>query len=847
MKLSTITTFFAVTAVLALVMVPLFQGLFAEPSLSPKLKRISLKHLQEAEVADPANRDEHDYEFRRLSELPTTGEIADASGQSSAAIKEPELDTLTITPLPPIQQMDDSSFVQLASYASPVEDSLPIAETVELASHIPEPVGPEILAAWQSEAPQAEHSTWNPHAEQMSVVEFDQSDANLNLRDEHANHGEIGGFDTLKLDEGYDPGHLEDQPYSYAPIQEPDQPFSYAPISEPFEDTSAYETALFFDQIQNSKATAAEHQIRWSLNDAIMASLIYSNRVSSLRIESIEELQNVGVESGEFDVVGFVDQSFRNSSEPVGLSIDTASGVQPIVQEEDLNIAYGLRKQLRNGGEVELNQSYQVRDNDSGILVPDDQAFSRFNARVTKELLRGAGRSIALNEVLVAYHDASAQQAESVSEIANHLNDVMTAYWDIVAARGALFASMENRQLAMEVLNELEARSEIDAERNLLDQSRATIGQRELAVNDAHNDLVQAQIRLVSLVNAPELMANRNAIEILPQFDPDLQVHRLDVQSRINTAIQRRPEITEAIEQIKSAQVTDHVSLNELLPRLSTSIEAGINGLAGDRQVGAAIENQFDNDVTYQVGFNFEVPFANRQARHTKRRTELAVQRLRADWQNTIEQVKVDVLNNAQQFTATQTRLEKQRDILKFSSSELRFLGIRKNIAPKENSNPSFALTQVLAAQDRQGNAKSQLIAAIADKHRALFELNRATGILINSDVIPQEGGPPKRGLFSVYHQYIEDRQPFGVEATALERLTMAQTRQARRQKHSGVQQLIEPVWNQGPASETIALENQSVVDAPAVVDAAAENLSPWNTYTQPATEFHVPVQGLGH
>ena len=556
----------------------------------------------------------------------------------------------------------------------------------------------------------------------------------------------------------------------------------------PAQEAVGWTTGLLFEQIRSQRATTAQHEIRWSLNDAIMAALIYSNRISTLRIEPIEELQNVGVQSGQFDIVGFAEQSFRDSAEPVGSTIDTATGVQPIIQEQDLNLVYGLRQQLRTGGEIELNQSFQTRDNDSGILMPRDQVISRFNARLTKELLRGAGRSIAMNEVLVAFHDASAQRAESVGEIADHLNEVMTAYWDIFAARGALFASMENRQLAIEVLQELQARQDIDAEQNLLDQAEATIRQRELQINEANNDLARAQIRLVSLVNAPELLKNLQAIEIMPQVSPDLEARGLDIASRVNTAIQRRPEVADIIQQIKSAQVTNHVSLNDLLPRLSLSLEASLNGLEGDRQTAAAFGNQFENDITYQVGASVEVPFANRQARYNRRRTELIVERLKATWQMTVEQVKADVLDNAQEFSASQIRLQKQQEILQFSGSELRYLGLRKTVAPKETSNPSFELTQLLAAQDRQGTAKADYIAAVADKHRSIFELNRATGILINADVIPTVGGPPRPGLFSVYHQYIEERSVFADPAIALESQTRAEAKQHRR---PGIKQIL--------------------------------------------------------
>jgi len=331
--------------------------------------------------------------------------------------------------------------------------------------------------------------------------------------------------------------------------------------------------AVILDQIGNHRITGAAHELRWSLDDAIMASLVHSNRVNSLRIESTEALQNVGVEYGQFDVAAFVQQSFRDSAEPVGSSIDTASGVQPIVNEDDLNIEYGLRQQLRSGGDFEISQSYQFLDNDSGILVPTDQAISRLTGRITKEVLRGAGRSIAMNQVLVAHFDASAQRSESVANIADHLNEVMTAYWDIYAARGALFAAIENRQMAIEVRRELNARRDIDAEPNLIDQSEATIRQRALQINQAHSDLVKAQIQFISLVNAPELLNNSNNIEILPQVTPDLDHRDLDIASRVNTAIQRRPEIGDIIEQVKSAQVTNHLSLNELLPQLSLSLD----------------------------------------------------------------------------------------------------------------------------------------------------------------------------------------------------------------------------------------------------------------------------------
>ena len=763
---------------------------------------ITSKQIEVAELTQQAANESQLQELARKIEdesleirpLPLI-EPAQHSAVHPAKFLLPDNDAPSFKPLPrldpqsPPQQWD----VRQVSFLSPVETpkpaeplvlgpttQQPIIET-ESVLIVPAPARSFEVASLQDQDFESENPIKLPTADDggadQEYVEKSEEIADL-LKGEDTD----GSFDEDELEsiEGdfttpADPGG-GDGDESGAPSNS--QSFAEAPYVQPpnWIPNEAQQISSILQQISNQRVTGAANQIRWSLDDAIMASLVHSNQIASLRIESVEELQNVGVEYGEFDVAAFVEQSFQDSSEPVGSSIDTASGTQPIVQEEDFNIAYGLRRQLRSGGEFEISQSYQIRDNDSGILVPDDQAFARLNGRLTKELLRGAGRSIAMNQVLVAFHDASAQRSESVAGIADHLNEVMTAYWDIFAARGALFASIENRQMAIQVRMELNARRDIDAEPNLLDQSEATIRQRELQINQAHSDLVRAQIQFISLVNAPELLDNSNNIEILPQVTPDLEFRQLDVASRVNTAIQRRPEISDIIEQIRSAQVSDHLSLNELLPQLSLSLEASLNGLEGDRQLGDAIGNQFENDLTYQFGVDFEVPLANRRARFTKRRTELAVARLSADWQVLVQEVKADVLDNAQEFLATQQRMQTQREVLKFTASELRYLGLRKTVAPKETDNVSFALTQVLSAQDRQGEAKTDFIAAIADKHRAIFELNRATGILINSDVIPLDGGPGCPDCFSVYHQFIEDRGALNCDLNVVESETKAKS-----------------------------------------------------------------------
>ena len=124
-----------------------------------------------------------------------------------------------------------------------------------------------------------------------------------------------------------------------------------------------------FTRISTERLIAGQ-PINWSLNDALTAALHYSNRVSSLKIRAAEELQNVGIEFGAFDTRRFIEQRFRDSAEPVGQSFEAAPGVG-VINGNDFNIRSGLRKHLRSGGDFEIGNSIQYRNNDSGILVPD--------------------------------------------------------------------------------------------------------------------------------------------------------------------------------------------------------------------------------------------------------------------------------------------------------------------------------------------------------------------------------------------------------------------------------------------------------------------------------------------
>lgn len=507
----------------------------------------------------------------------------------------------------------------------------------------------------------------------------------------------------------------------------------------------------FLARVITLPITTAPHSVTWSLDDAIHAALVYSYSIDELRIKTVEDFQDIGIQYGKFDAVSFFNQSFQDSNTPVGNSFEASADIARI-KGEQFNFEYGIRRELRSGGQVELSKSFGTRDDNSGVLQPRDQASADLKLRFSKELLKGSGYSVAMKDVLVATRTARSGKYSSVAEIADLLQNVADAYWSIFSARAELLAAVKNAADADRILTDLTARSNLDANPNLLEQARFAVEQQNVAADNAYATLAKAQFELVRLINAPELQENYQRIEIIPNADLQPIQSPPDVLSQQNTAIHNRNEVKAVIQDIKRAQLEHQFSLNELLPKLTFSAESGFGGLSGNRDLKAASRNMFDANATYELGFNFELPIENRSARFAKRRAELALARLDRQWKSAVELVKNDVLTAVQELETSNSVAQRQRKLFESSSQRLDFLEQRRYAIPQAGAIPSLQLAQFLDVQSQLAAAKAAYASAIAERGKSQFNLNRATGLLVQEDGRGLEN-PGKNQMLLIYRQ----------------------------------------------------------------------------------------------
>ncbi len=484
----------------------------------------------------------------------------------------------------------------------------------------------------------------------------------------------------------------------------------------------------------------SRQHIPLSLNEALVLALENSPLIKEFQFDALEFQQVAGQELGEFDYEAFVESSFQRNNDPVNNNFNVADDEQFRIRSQNTNLNSGLRRRTETGGQIEFSQSLDLFDDDSGTLLPPDQARTQFSVNFSQELLRDSGRKVVMNQVLVANALAEGEAANSTAQIVSHLNDVADEYWNLFSQRGRVVAAYEQVKLASTIVQKIEKRVELDGEKNLVFQARTALNQRSIDYHQAIADAKSAQDRLVRLIGAARLMDP--FLELLPSENPIVTAFPVDLRTEMHVALQNRAEIQQSFASIQAAQLTHHLTLNQLLPRLTFQLESGLSGLNANYDLPQAYASQFNNSPSFGAGFAMEVRLGNRTAKFRNREAELALLRSESELQSTIQGVELEVKLAYRNLEAVGSQLEMLQQIIDDTYQEITLIQQRTEIAPRQGDIPSVQLNLVLDALLRLANAKNQYLDAVGLQQRSLIDMKRATGTLVQSDVLLCDMGP---------------------------------------------------------------------------------------------------------
>jgi outer membrane protein len=333
------------------------------------------------------------------------------------------------------------------------------------------------------------------------------------------------------------------------------------------------------------------------------------------------------------------------------------------------NFTYNQGFVTGTGLQVGYNNSRVTTDNPFANYSPS--LTSSFKATVTQHLLQGFGIFVNDRFMYQALNNRRITDSSFRQQILYTVNQVESIYWGLVGAyedvqakertlqQSTQLESDTRKQLeigTMAPLDVVQAQSTVAGDREALISSQSTLQYQQLIMKQA----IARNLNDPMLVAAPIIPTDRVGIE-------ELSEEGQPVEELVQTAFQQRPELEQAVLNLKNQEIALKGARNALLPTLDAYAFYGASGLGGAQSPTClnffegipCAPNTFPT-VDYWtvqqhlvnssgpdkgVGFSLNIPIRNRPAQADQARTLLEYRQNELRLEQLYTQIRMQVVN----------------------------------------------------------------------------------------------------------------------------------------------------------------------------------------------------------
>lgn len=277
----------------------------------------------------------------------------------------------------------------------------------------------------------------------------------------------------------------------------------------------------------------------------------------------------------------------------------------------------GFSRRFASGGtlSLRLDVARQAQDQAANFLNANAGSTTLSTYRIaptltlTHPLLRGAGLKVGRAEINKAKIAVSQAEAAQIITAQNLVRDLVSAYWDVLAAHRDLENKRNSVELAGKQLERTKALvaagrlSPVDAK--AVEQALAA---RESEMLTAENTLLDRSITLRTQMG--QKFSGDMSLGVLPSTDPVVKPRTVNISDEIDRAIAQNPQVRQIELSISSGRIDEMVAANNRLPQLDftgtfqpvgRSTDQTSNGQTGDPGTegnwGEAFKNFFNDPV----------------------------------------------------------------------------------------------------------------------------------------------------------------------------------------------------------------------------------------------------------
>jgi outer membrane protein len=380
------------------------------------------------------------------------------------------------------------------------------------------------------------------------------------------------------------------------------------------------------------------------------------------------------------------------------------------------------------------------------------QLQSTWKAQITQHLLNGFGTGINKRFIAQAINDRRITDSAFRLQLLYTINQVENIYWALVSAyenvqsaqraldQSTQVASDNRKQLQIGTLAPLDvmnADNQVAQDKQTLITAQTTLEYQQLIMKQA----IARNLNDPALSQAPVIPTDRVSLIELPE-------ESASVEDLVKEAYQNRPELEQAVLNLKNDQITLKGVKNGLRPTVDLYGFYGATSLGGaqnphcvneggtfgntctvpTRSYGSVFQNLFiDQTPDRGVGINVQIPIRNRIAQSAQERSLIEFRQDQLKLQQLYTQVRIQVINAQYALTndraavqaAMATReyntqaLDAEKKKFKYGASTTALvLQQERNLAASENT-----VTSTMATYAKDRASLEQILANTLQKY----------------------------------------------------------------------------------------------------------------------------------
>ena len=442
----------------------------------------------------------------------------------------------------------------------------------------------------------------------------------------------------------------------------------------------------------------------------------------NIRIQRISpQIQDVLVTQaqGRFDPIILLGSDADWSEQPSLTPFITGADVRTSNAQ---GFVLGFDDPIFTGGSYGLTFNSNRSESNSIRQTVNPAYGSDFAINITQPLLEGFGR-VNNASITIARNNKDISRLQLKIQLINTLSQVQNTYWELVFARENLKVQELALKQAYDLLTVNQRRKEV-GKATISDvlQAQAAVASREadvIAAQDVISDVEDRLKRITNLIQNEALWR----VSITPVDLPPFETVDVNLSESITTALQNRPEYTQAKIDLENSDISIKVAKNQRLPRLDLEGSLAFNGLDGQladafSQVGTV---EYDS---WRVGLFLRVPIGDRTSKSELKRSQLEKEQGLLALQNLEQRIITEVREAVRQLDTDRKRIEATKVAEDFA---------RQTLAA-ENKKYEVGLStslDLLQFQAILANASRDSLRSIIDYRQSVVVLYQTLGVTL--------------------------------------------------------------------------------------------------------------------